>query len=166
MLTDSKKIEDLILKQLKHLKSLIESAEEKKIAIINNKINDMEAIAKKESFIIAQIKEIEDSRMQLMEEMSTVECPMKDKKLSEIANYFEKSSAEKILKLQKAVKTLVNELKIKNKRNGDLMLYAIDHFNCFFQTLFAHQNPPNIYTSKGMQNTEVISGNMFFDKRA
>ena len=98
--------------------------------------------------------------------MSTEEFPLKNMKLEEIANCFEKDSANKILKLQKAIKTLVNDLQTRNKRNGDLLLYAIDHFNSFFQTLFAHQNPPNIYTPKGMQNAEVVSGNMFFDKRA
>ena len=59
MLNDSKKIEELLLKQLKHLKSLIDSAELKKIAIINNKVDEMEKISKSESYIIAQIKEIE-----------------------------------------------------------------------------------------------------------
>ena len=166
MLNDSKKIEELLLKQLKHLKSLIDSAELKKIAIINNKVDEMEKIAKSESYIIAQIKEIEESRLHLIDEMSTEEFPLKNMKLEEIANCFEKDSANKILKLQKAIKTLVNDLQTRNKRNGDLLLYAIDHFNSFFQTLFAHQNPPNIYTPKGMQNAEVVSGNMFFDKRA
>jgi flagellar biosynthesis/type III secretory pathway chaperone len=166
MLNDSKKIEELLLKQLKHLKSLIDSAELKKFAIINNKVDEMEKIAKSESYIIAQIKEIEESRVHLIDEMSTEEFPLKNMKLEEIANCFEKDSANKILKLQKAIKTLVNDLQTRNKRNGDLLLYAIDHFNSFFQTLFAHQNPPNIYTPKGMQNSEVVSGNMFFDKRA
>lgn len=166
MLKDSKKIEDLILKHLKHLKSLIDSAELKKIAIINNRVEDMEQIAKSESYVIAQIQEIEESRMLLLSELSTEEHPLKSMKLSEIANCFEKSSAEKLTKLQKAVKTLANELQIKNKRNGDLLLYAIDHFNGFFQAIFTHQNPPNIYTQKGVQNTEAVVGNMFLDKRA
>lgn len=166
MLNDSRKIEELILKHLKHLKALIESAELKKIAIINNKVNEMERIAKSEAFIIAQINEIEESRLRLVSEMSTEEFPLKNMKLSEMASCFEKSSAEKLIKLQKAVKTLANELQIKNKRNGDLLLFAIDHFNGFFQAIFEHQNPPNIYTPKGVQNTEVAMGNMFLDKRA
>jgi flagellar biosynthesis/type III secretory pathway chaperone len=166
MLKDSKKIEELIFKHLKYLKSLIDSAELKKIAIINNKINDVEQIAQSESFIIAQIKEIEDTRLQLISEMSTEEFPLKNMKLNEIANCFEKHSSDKLLKLQKAVKTLAHELQVKNKRNGDLLLFAIDHFNGFFQAIFEHQNPPNVYTQKGVQNSEVVAGNMFLDKRA
>lgn len=166
MLKDSKKLEELILKHLKHLKSLIDSAELKKTAIINNRVAEMEQIAKSESFVIAQIQEIEESRQLLINEMSTEEYPLKNMKLSEIANCFEKGAAERITKLQKAVKTLASELQTKNKRNGDLLLFAIDHFNGFFQAVFAHQNPPNVYNQKGVQNTEAIVGNMFLDKRA
>lgn len=166
MLTESKKIEELLLKQLKHLKSLAESAEFKKIAIINNKTNELDQIANNESFVIAQIKEIENDRMHILEEMSTEEFPLKTMKLNEIANCFEKSASDRILKLQKAVKTVMKDVNSKNKRNAELLFFAIEHFNSFFQLLFAHQNPPNVYTPKGLQNTENISGNMFLDKRA
>jgi len=166
MYTDSKKLEELLLKQLKHLKSLLDSAEVKKIAIINNKSDELEQIAQGESYIIAQIKEIEDSKANLLAEISTEEYPLHNMKLDEIAKCFEKPASEKLIKLQKAVKTVANEVNIKNKRNAELLSFAIQHFNNFFQLIFSHQNPPNVYTPKGLQNTEVSSGNMFLDKRA
>lgn len=166
MFTDSKKLEELLLKQLRHLKALSDSAELKKIAIINNKNDELEQIAKGESFVIAQIKEIEDSKTSLLTEMATEEYPLQTMKLNEIAKCFEKASSERIIKLLKAVKTVTNEVNIKNKRNAELLNFAIQHFNSFFQLIFAHQNPPNVYTPKGLQNTEITSSNMFLDKRA
>lgn len=166
MYTDSKKLEELLLRQLRHLKALSDSAELKKFAIINNKSDELEQIAQSESFIIAQIKEIEDSKNSLLAEMATEEFPLQKMNLIEIAKCFEKVASERLLKLQKAVKTITSDLNVKNKRNAELLNFAIQHFNSFFQLIFAHQNPPNVYTPKGLQNKELASGNMFLDKRA
>lgn len=166
MFSDSKKLEDLMLKQLKHLKALSDSAELKKQAIIQNKTDEIEKIASNESFIIAQIKEIEELRSQLLSEMATEEHPLNKMSIAEVAQCFEKKSSERIIKIQKAVKTLALEVQTRNRLNGELLLYAIDHFNSFFQTLFAHQNPPNVYTPKGIHAQEVVTSNMFLDKRA
>jgi flagellar biosynthesis/type III secretory pathway chaperone len=166
MYTDSKKLEELLLKQLRHLKALSDSAELKKFAIINNKSEELEQIAQSESFIIAQIKEIEDSKQSLLSEMATDEFPLQKMNLVEVAKCFAKEGADRILKLQKAVKTVTNEVNVRNKRNAELLNFAIQHFNSFFQLIFEHQNPPNVYTPKGLQNKEVTSGNMFLDKRA
>lgn len=166
MINNSTKLEELLLKTIKCLKSLIESSNTKKDCIVKNDLTQLEDVMVKENYLVQELKESEESRQRVLQELSTDENQLHEMKPKEVLKFFEEENASRLEKLFKAIKQMAYDIKRLNTQNKELLNYAIDNFNGFFQTLFVSQNPPSGYDQSGNSKSIQNTNNMFLDSRA
>ncbi|PCJ59670.1 MAG: hypothetical protein COA79_09710 [Planctomycetota bacterium] len=166
MISNTKKLEELLLKTIRCLKSLTESSNIKKDCIVNNDLAQLESVMIQENFLVQELKESEDSRVLILQELSTEENQMHQMKPKEFLKFFEKEPASRLEKLFRAIKTMANDINRLNTQNKELLNFAIENFNDFFQTLFVSQNPPSGYDQLGKIPSTNDANHMFLDSRA
>lgn len=161
------KLEAILLKHLKLLKELLQSAHEKKDSIVKNRAVDLDKMLEKEGYVMAQINELEISRMSLFKEADLDGKNLANAKVIDAIDCFQNGDIKiRLKKIQKAITQTMVELKKVNELNRELLSFAINNLNEFFDTLFQSKNPPNVYTAKGKKNIEQVKRNIFLDKQA
>ncbi len=161
------KLETILLKHLKLLKDLLQTASQKKECIIKNRIADLDRILETENFAMSQINELEIERAGLLKDVEIDGKKLADLKVTEMLDCFKDSeNKDRLKKIQSAITKTILDLKKINELNRELLSFAVNNLNEFFDNLFQTRNPPNVYTAKGKKNVEQIKRNIFLDKRA
>lgn len=162
-----KKLEEILISHLKCIKELLDCANTKRAMIVKNDTKSLDQLLDRESSILAQMNELELSRLRLFKENSKDGHEFEKMKVLDVIDVlFIGDVKSRLNKLQKAIKQIMIELKKVNETNKELLSFAITNMNDFFDTLFQASNPPNIYNARGVKDSEKKRRTIFLDKQA
>lgn len=142
-------------------------AEQKKDILINGKIDELSKIIQQESIWIKQIKDLEETRINIISELDKGnKITSADSTITDLINDNLISSPEKeqLKEIQDKMKNLLEEIKKENEINSQLIKQSLDFVSHSLKTI-AQEPTQSLTYSKSTTNPKNFSNSGLFDKK-
>lgn len=142
-------------------RELLKLSEEKKQAIVKNKIDVLNEVVAKEKDLIAQLNAIEEFRIKCSEQVNKDLGLSSDSPLSEVIQKAE-GTAGMLEGLLKELTGVIDKLKSTNKVNNELINMQLDYIDVIKSSFFS--NGTNNYGNDGKTALEQQQSVNLFDR--
>jgi flagellar biosynthesis/type III secretory pathway chaperone len=131
---------------------LIELEEKKRVAIIENKIAELQEINELESSLVLAVKDIEERRIECSREVAGLLGINESSNMKAILEKLEGDIAEAMFAIYSELKEVIDALRMRTTKNAALLEYGLEHVNKFFETLNSARVVAPVYGKNGANN--------------
>lgn len=160
-------IEDLtstLEQQCQVYSKLLDIASKKKVAIIENNLENLQSIIEQENLIIGRNFKLEKKRNEIFNDISSV-LNIKDISLSKLLESIKNQDGyDSLLKLKSDIESTLPKLKVLNDQNQQLIQMSMDYIDYSMNLIRAtNTGKPTYYD--GLGNEIYDSDNKMFDTK-
>lgn len=148
---------ELLKVEVKTLGNLLRLSVEKTDTIVNNHVNNLTNITRKEEILVEQVINLENERVKLLDNWGIpIDTPISDviEKLSVNEN------TEELEKLREELQIVMDDLRVRNEENAKLLQSNLDWVDFNINLITSAETP----TPYG-QGNEKSEGNKIFDRK-
>lgn len=157
-------VEQLILtleKEEEIYNEVLELAKEKKQVIIDNDINRLEEITKREKGLIITLGKIDNIRIKIVNEILKENNIDSVENITELSKFLDQEAKLKITRLKNKLSHLIDNVKTINHTNNDLVKQQLDYINFNVDLLTKLDMNSSNYNQKASDKTKRGRKNLF-----
>lgn len=135
--------------------------------IVDDDIEKLSRITKKQEEIISELKSLEEDRVALVDELarqSRIKISQDKISLKYLIEVAEEPYSSKYTKLRKNIKELLDEIRKVNKRNLQIIQKSMDTFDTTIELLLSAMNPAQTYSKSGELDKSGSIDNSFLQR--
>jgi len=138
--------------ELKCYETVLSLVRNEKEAIVNDNIEELIEITKKQEEIILKIKSLEKKREALiikLDRQSQINLSYNEFSLNRLAELVDEPYSSQYIKLRKEMKDLLDEIRKINERNLQIIQKSMNTFNTTIELFLSELNPAQTYSRSG-----------------
>lgn len=152
------RLEDLLARMTELHAQLLRLSEDKRQAIVEGNIDQMEGALVREQELILEVEAAEAERQEVVESLrGPMELGDGPLKLQTIIDKAEAPQAERLATVHRLLREVVDKLRYRSRQNAELMKASMEHVEAFLRAIAEACAPRQGYGRDGLNRKGALS---------